>query len=237
MYQAIESQGGVDDGGMIYCSYFIVLVLFGNYTLLNVFLAIAVDNLANAQELTAAEEEEAKEDKLRAKDQLENEIAHLQKNGNELDLPEVTICPPSPLNSKGSVVVRTGYDDDDDDDEASGPKPMLPYTSMFILSSTNPIRRAAHYIVNLRYFDVAIMFVIFASSIALACEDPVNENSDINKILERFDIAFTCVFTVELLLKIIDQGVFLHQGSYCRDVWNIMDAIVVICALIGYGMG
>lgn len=29
--------------------YFIVLVLFGNYTLLNVFLAIAVDNLANAQ--------------------------------------------------------------------------------------------------------------------------------------------------------------------------------------------
>ena len=35
--------------------YFIILTLFGNYTLLNVFLAIAVDNLANAQELTAAE--------------------------------------------------------------------------------------------------------------------------------------------------------------------------------------
>lgn len=31
-------------------------------TLLNVFLAIAVDNLANAQELTAAEENETKED-------------------------------------------------------------------------------------------------------------------------------------------------------------------------------
>jgi hypothetical protein len=41
--------------GMIYSLYFIVLTLFGNYTLLNVFLAIAVDNLANAQELTAAE--------------------------------------------------------------------------------------------------------------------------------------------------------------------------------------
>ena len=40
---------------MIYSTYFIVLTLFGNYTLLNVFLAIAVDNLANAQELTAAE--------------------------------------------------------------------------------------------------------------------------------------------------------------------------------------
>ena len=63
MYNGIKSQGGHDNGGMIYCLYFIVLVVFGNYTLLNVFLAIAVDNLANAQELTAAEEEQEEEDK------------------------------------------------------------------------------------------------------------------------------------------------------------------------------
>lgn len=62
MYQGIESQGGTSSG-MIYSLYFIILVVFGNYTLLNVFLAIAVDNLANAQELTAAEEEQEEEDK------------------------------------------------------------------------------------------------------------------------------------------------------------------------------
>ena len=54
MYDGIKSQGG-HRSGMIYSLYFIILTLFGNYTLLNVFLAIAVDNLANAQELTAAE--------------------------------------------------------------------------------------------------------------------------------------------------------------------------------------
>ena len=54
MYAGIVSQGGISEG-MIYSLYFIILTLFGNYTLLNVFLAIAVDNLANAQELTAAE--------------------------------------------------------------------------------------------------------------------------------------------------------------------------------------
>lgn len=48
MYHGIESQGGIQKG-MIYSMYFVILVLFGNYTLLNVFLAIAVDNLANAQ--------------------------------------------------------------------------------------------------------------------------------------------------------------------------------------------
>ena len=56
MYQGIESQGGHRSGN-IYSLYFIILTLFGNYTLLNVFLAIAVDNLANAQELTAAEQQ------------------------------------------------------------------------------------------------------------------------------------------------------------------------------------
>ena len=43
------SIGGVERGGLIFVTYFIILVLIGNYTLLNVFLAIAVDNLANAQ--------------------------------------------------------------------------------------------------------------------------------------------------------------------------------------------
>jgi voltage-dependent calcium channel N type alpha-1B len=69
------------------------------------------------------------------------------------------------------------------------------------------------------------------SSIALAAEDPVDESSYINSILIYFDYAFTGVFTVEMILKVVDQGVFLHPGSYCRDLWNILDAIVVICAL------
>ncbi|KAJ8383739.1 hypothetical protein AAFF_G00215810 [Aldrovandia affinis] len=57
MYDGIKSQGGVNKG-MVFSIFFIVLTLFGNYTLLNVFLAIAVDNLANAQELTKDEQEE-----------------------------------------------------------------------------------------------------------------------------------------------------------------------------------
>ncbi|CAB1332639.1 unnamed protein product, partial [Coregonus sp. 'balchen'] len=60
MYHGIESQGGVRRG-MFSSVYFIVLTLFGNYTLLNVFLAIAVDNLANAQELTKDEEKQEEE--------------------------------------------------------------------------------------------------------------------------------------------------------------------------------
>lgn len=89
MYQGVESQG------MAYSLYFIVLVLFGNYTLLNVFLAIAVDNLANAQELSAAEEEKQEEESEKQSQEIEKEIQSLQMSGDSSP-PKVEICPPSP---------------------------------------------------------------------------------------------------------------------------------------------
>ena len=55
MYDGIEAYGGIKGMGAIAALYFIILFVAGNFILLNVFLAIAVDNLANAQELTAAE--------------------------------------------------------------------------------------------------------------------------------------------------------------------------------------
>ena len=52
MYYAINSKGGRHDGGMVYSLYFVMLTLCGDYTLLNVFLAIACDSLDQAAALT-----------------------------------------------------------------------------------------------------------------------------------------------------------------------------------------
>ncbi|XP_042203570.1 voltage-dependent calcium channel type A subunit alpha-1-like isoform X7 [Homarus americanus] len=234
MYHGIASQGGTQSG-MIYSLYFIILVIFGNYTLLNVFLAIAVDNLANAQELTAAEEEQEEEDKEQQA-VLEKEREAMQNNAD--GPPKVEICPPSP---GGDIKMNSKRDGDKDNKQAEnqeedmgGPKPMLPYSSMFILSPTNPIRRAAHWVVNLRYFDFFIMIVIILSSFALASEDPVREDSEWNEFLNYFDYAFTGVFAIEMILKVIDLGVIFHPGSYLRDFWNIMDSVVVICAAVSF---
>ncbi|ESO09535.1 hypothetical protein HELRODRAFT_73530, partial [Helobdella robusta] len=284
MFNAIVSQGGVDNYGMLYSVYFIVLVLFGNYTLLNVFLAIAVDNLANAQELTAAEEEQEMKDEQKRQEELSKEgMTSLQLT---LDPTMINFCPPPfgsnqdfKTNTFNVLVIkvqfqsymyiclpyiisssplfnRISFNDpkinntnsnnpdtsdpekdnlpNDDEQDDSGPKPMLPYSSMFIFGATNPIRRFCHFVVSLRYFDLFIMIVICASSIALAAEDPVLENSERNKILNMFDYVFTGVFTVEMILKVINLGVVFHPGSYCRDLWNLLDATVVICALVAF---
>jgi hypothetical protein len=53
------------------------------------------------------------------------------------------------------------------------------------------------------------MFVIVLSSIALAAEDPVSENSERNKVLGFADYWFTAIFTLEVLLKVhIKRRVF-----------------------------
>ncbi|XP_063172553.1 voltage-dependent N-type calcium channel subunit alpha-1B-like [Candoia aspera] len=124
--------------------------------------------------------------------------------------------------------------DADDDLANSGPKPILPYSSMFILSPTNPIRRLCHYIVNMRYFEMVILFVIALSSIALAAEDPVRADSPRNEALKYLDYIFTGVFTFEMVIKMIDLGLLLHPGSYFRDLWNILDFIVVSGALVAF---
>uniref|UniRef100_A0A672HZ14 Voltage-dependent calcium channel type A subunit alpha-1 n=1 Tax=Salarias fasciatus TaxID=181472 RepID=A0A672HZ14_SALFA len=98
------------------------------------------------------------------------------------------------------------------------------------------LRRACHYVVNLRYFEMSILLVIAASSIALAAEDPVATSSDWNKVLRYFDYVFTGVFTFEMIIKMIDQGLILHDGSYFRDLWNILDFIVVVGALVAFAL-
>ncbi|XP_052403727.1 voltage-dependent P/Q-type calcium channel subunit alpha-1A isoform X7 [Carassius gibelio] len=128
----------------------------------------------------------------------------------------------------------TKADDDDDEKDDGGPKPMPPYTSMFILTTTNPFRRLCHYIVTLRYFEMCILLVIAMSSISLAAEDPVWPESPRNNVLRYFDYVFTGVFTFEMLIKMVDLGLVLHQGSYFRDLWNILDFIVVSGALVAF---
>lgn len=78
---------------------------------------------------------------------------------------------------------------------------IIPNFHYLILSYTR-IRVLAHYIVNLRYFDLFIMIIITLSSIALAAEDPVDEDSPSNAILNYFDYAFTGCFAIEMVLKV-----------------------------------
>uniref|UniRef100_A0AAQ4Q8Z5 Voltage-dependent calcium channel alpha-1 subunit IQ domain-containing protein n=1 Tax=Gasterosteus aculeatus aculeatus TaxID=481459 RepID=A0AAQ4Q8Z5_GASAC len=373
MYDGIRSQGGVQYG-MWSSIYFIVLTLFGNYTLLNVFLAIAVDNLANAQELTKEPEERAgaadeqplkgpsafvtrrerrrkvhmsvweqRANQLRKRRQMasreelvasaaedtaetpavpqEAAPAHLPGSpaSTGMPLPEdatsVAIAIPEPPAAEPLVNLseeKTGgpnhraagggggrhrmarkfrpgqgpdegarhrrhrhrdarseaksldcgqapheepharrsrsqerktLDEGEEKDEGAGGGSVPDDGATCIVNpyaedgeDARSIRKVCHYVVTMRYFEMSILLVIVASSIALAAEDPVCTNSDRNKVLRYFDYVFTGVFTFEMIIKMIDQGLILHDGSYFRDMWNILDFIVVVGALIAFAL-
>ena len=119
MYTSIVSQGGRAGGGIIYSIYFVMLTLCGNYCLLNVFLAIACDSLDQAAELTASEE-------------AEKERAEEEARKAELE-----------ANPDGSGELIKEEDDEGGDnplleDDENAVRPILPYSSLFCLSSTNP---------------------------------------------------------------------------------------------------
>uniref|UniRef100_H3C2B9 Voltage-dependent calcium channel alpha-1 subunit IQ domain-containing protein n=1 Tax=Tetraodon nigroviridis TaxID=99883 RepID=H3C2B9_TETNG len=143
------------------------------------------------------------------------------------------------VNNKDLEVYNPDKDEDTEEEEEEPHTPLKRVApapdSMFIFKASNPIRKICHYIVR-RYFEMTILLVIVASSIALAAEDPVCTNSERNKVLRYFDYVFTGVFTFEMIIKMIDQGLILHDGSYFRDMWNILDFIVVVGALIAFAL-
>ncbi|KFO19522.1 Voltage-dependent P/Q-type calcium channel subunit alpha-1A [Fukomys damarensis] len=132
------------------------------------------------------------------------------KTARKPDHTTVDMAPacPSPLNHTVVQVNKNANPDplpkkeeekkEEEEDAAGedGPKPMPPYSSMFILSTTNP--------------------------------------EALEQVLRYFDYVFTGVFTFEMVIKMIDLGLVLHQGAYFRDLWNILDFIVVSGALVAF---
>ncbi|XP_023816312.1 voltage-dependent N-type calcium channel subunit alpha-1B isoform X8 [Oryzias latipes] len=175
-------------------------------------------------------------------DNLKNSTraSHAGLNSNAIRIPVTVTAPPGetiiPMNNTDDDIFQLSEEKKDLDEEegTNGPRQILPYSSMFIFGQTNPLRRLCHYVVNLRYFEMCILMVITMSSITLAAEDPVQANATRNNVLKYLDYVFTGVFTFEMVIKMIDLGLLLHPGSYFRDLWNILDFIVVSGALVAF---
>ncbi|XP_077956405.1 voltage-dependent L-type calcium channel subunit alpha-1C isoform X8 [Gasterosteus aculeatus] len=284
MYDGIMAYGGPSFPGMLVCIYFIILFICGNYILLNVFLAIAVDNLADAESLTSAqkEEEEEKERKKLArlaspekrhaneKPPLEEKKKEKKKKKNKkkekIELKSITsdgeantatkitmddYC--GEENEEKNPYPANDYIGDDEDEEPEmpvGPRPrplsdvqlkekavpMPEARAFFVFSHTNKFRVLCHKIVNHNIFTNLILFFILLSSISLAAEDPVKNDSYRNRILGYADHVFTGLFTIEIILKMTAYGAFVHKGSFCRNYFNILDLVVVSVSLISSGI-
>ncbi|XP_043976779.1 calcium channel, voltage-dependent, L type, alpha 1D subunit, a isoform X1 [Gambusia affinis] len=241
MYDGIQAYGGPSSSGMVVCFYFIILFICGNYILLNVFLAIAVDNLADAESLNTDEGDKKEDKKDDDKDEKEEEEEDNDDNGGDEEDPEVPSGPRpviADLVKKEKII------------------PIPEGSAFFIFSNTNPVRVFCHQLINHHIFTNLILVFIMLSSVSLAAEDPIRNFSARNIILGYFDYAFTAIFTVEIVLKVLGYadyvftsmftfeivlkmttyGAFLHKGAFCRNYFNLLDLLVVGVSLVSFGI-
>ncbi|XP_039317664.1 voltage-dependent L-type calcium channel subunit alpha-1C isoform X35 [Saimiri boliviensis] len=196
MYDGIMAYGGPSFPGMLVCIYFIILFICGNYILLNVFLAIAVDNLADAESLTSAqkEEEEEKERKKLArtaspekKQEVVEKPAAEESKEEKIELKSITADGESPPTTKINMddlqpnenedkspypnPETTGEDDEEEPEMPVGPRPR-PLSELHLKEKAVPMPEAS-------------AFFIFSSNnrFRLQCHRIVNDTIFTNLIL------------------------------------------------------
>ncbi|KAJ8400159.1 hypothetical protein AAFF_G00398530 [Aldrovandia affinis] len=241
MYDGIMAYGGPSSSGMIVCIYFVILFVCGNYILLNVFLAIAVDNLADAESLNTAQIEDANEKEKKKSARSGGGDAKEEEKEEEVPVDEEE--------EKDPYADTAGDEDEEEPDVPAGPRPKVSElvkkekitpipegSAFFIFSSTNPIRVACHKLINHHIFTNLILVFIMLSSVSLAAEDPIRNFSARNIVLGYADYVFTSMFTFEIVLKMTTYGAFLHKGAFCRNYFNLLDLLVVGVSLVSFGI-
>ncbi|KAM8801552.1 voltage-dependent L-type calcium channel subunit alpha-1C isoform 14-T14 [Rhynchonycteris naso] len=171
MYDGIMAYGGPSFPGMLVCIYFIILFICGNYILLNVFLAIAVDNLADAESLTSAqkEEEEEKERKKLARtaspekkrEVVEKPVVEEAKE-EKIELKSITADGESPPSTKINMddlqpnenedksvypnPETTGEEDEEEPEMPVGPRPR-PLSELHLKEKAAPMPEASAFFI------------------------------------------------------------------------------------------
>ncbi|XP_078663808.1 sodium channel protein type 4 subunit alpha B-like isoform X6 [Branchiostoma floridae x Branchiostoma belcheri] len=93
------------------------------------------------------------------------------------------------------------------------------------------LRAKAYWIIEHNYFETFIIIMIVLSSGALAFEDKyINtpEKIIIKTVLGYADYAFTVIFTIEMILKMLGYGF----KTYFTNAWCWLDFIIVMASLV-----
>uniref|UniRef100_H2ZHJ2 Sodium channel protein n=1 Tax=Ciona savignyi TaxID=51511 RepID=H2ZHJ2_CIOSA len=132
-------------------------------------------------------------------------------------------------------------EEEDADEETVSPPGCLPewflnrYPSCAETPDSTPfrlwssIRMCCYILVEHKFFEWFILFLILSSTVCLAMED-VHLNSDpVRKlVLEKLEFVFTALFTVEMILKWIGLG----PVKYFTNLWCVLDCAIVAVSFI-----
>uniref|UniRef100_A0A8D2ZFU4 Voltage-dependent L-type calcium channel subunit alpha n=1 Tax=Scophthalmus maximus TaxID=52904 RepID=A0A8D2ZFU4_SCOMX len=261
MYDGIMAHGGPGMPGILVSIYFIILFVCGNFILLNVFLAIAVDNLAEAESLTLAQKEKAEEQKrkkaLRADipDKVSEEKANLAKKLAEQrakgieGIPTTAKLKIDEFESNVNEIKDPfppadfpGDDEEEDPDIPESPRPR-PMADLQLKEEAVPMPDASSFFIFgpqnkfrklcHRIINATTFTNIILLFILLSSVSLAAEDP-IDPMSFRNKVKNGCCVVINV--EMTTYGAVLHKGSFCRNSFNILDLLVVSVSLLSMGM-
>eukprot|EP00966_Prymnesium_polylepis_P159367 3683318-Prymnesium_polylepis.1 len=182
--------------------YFVIVLVINCYLILNLFVAILLEAFATGDEEKENEEEgEAADDK----DADTSARASASRRGSRKR---------AMTQDEKQALFKQQLEAYDPADSA-----------LSCIGSRNPLRRFARAVMLHDSFEMFIIFVIFASSVCLAIDNPrLDPDSELAAYIRQLDLVWTAIFTTEAALKIVALG-FACNGprSYLTDPWNVLD--------------
>jgi len=226
--------------GIAFCG---TLFVFGNYVMLNLFLAILLSNFddqfdESSSSSTATEESLPLMSRGRARDpssmwNSQKTISKLQvlpqrEEDLHLYIDEIGYV----LNHKNTTVREEMVS------LFRAEKVILYGKSLLCLSATNCVRIRCAWLVQQPFFELFILLTIFVSSAVLVLDEPdLDRESARASFLLVSEFVFTVIFCVEALLKIIAHGLVLTPSAYLKERWNYIDITAIIFSILDLSLG
>jgi len=186
-----------------------------NFIFLNLILGILLESLAEVE----AEDNEEKQNENNDKNEKNKKNESSPKIENKSPQRQKTI---KDGDSSQNMTTESGCSYDQ----------LGCQKSIYLFSKDNCFRKFSYYIINHRFFDPFIMFIILFSSLKLAIDTYYDANDPSYKpFSDDTDALLTSLFSAECALKIISYGFVLEKKSYLREYWSILDFFIVVVSI------
>ena len=224
----------------------VFLIFFGNFIILNLFIAIMLDSF----EVVKKKLDEEKKEKNKKKDLYKtNKELYLEMKKSQRK-PESVNLSRQMLEDEENSLISAIFSEKKEENSPLTPYGVLSiYTqnisevinykgiscknSLFLFSQQNSIRKFCNNLINNHFFELSIYFLIIAVSVIIGLQTFYVESS---LGLEMANLLINFGFVIESLMKIISSGLFIDKGSYLRDYKNMLDLTTIILSFLGLFM-
>jgi hypothetical protein len=211
--QLIENflQAHPDTHALFTITYFFGWIFFGQYVLLNLILAVIMEQFGLIEQQSAQKVASADVKGL-------SRLSRMLKN---------KAMKSSPLMSR--MFSRSESSSPVPGDKPTKKKCISGDKNLLILSKTGSVVKFCASVVTHKWYETIILILIGLSSGVLMFERPEgSEPQQFDEVLIVCDYVFTICFLGEAMLKIIAQGFVFGKDSYLQNGWNMLDFAIVV---------